>query len=393
MNGRSERRAILRLAKAKWDGLVKRMTGKISSLMALAAGKLPKELLEDFCNVETGLFPKSGEITLDCDCPDGAVCCKHVAAVLYGIGARLDAEPELFFTLRGVDPQSIISSEAVVDTLTADASSELASSDLGDVFGISLDAEVPSEIEEVPAEKQSPTPKLRPRYQEKMAVATDPDTPTIFKETRKRLGLTQTEFAKRLGTNQATISAIERGGKNLRAAKLLDRVKMLAAEAKNDGVAKVSFRTAARKDVALVLEFIRELADYEHMLDEVVATPELLEKWIFGERKAEVIFALEGEREVGFALFFHNFSTFLGRAGIYLEDLYVRPECRGKGYGKALLKELARIAVERGCGRLEWWCLDWNRPSIDFYLSLGAEPMKDWTVYRIAGETLKKLAK
>ena len=155
----------------------------------------------------------------------------------------------------------------------------------------------------------------------------------------------------------------------------------------------VSFRTAERKDVALILEFIRELADYEKMLDEVVATPELLEKWIFDERKAEVIFALEGEREVGFALFFHNFSTFLGRAGIYLEDLYVRPECRGKGYGKALLKELARIAVERGCGRLEWWCLDWNRPSIDFYLSLGAEPMKDWTVYRIAGETLKKLAK
>ena len=153
----------------------------------------------------------------------------------------------------------------------------------------------------------------------------------------------------------------------------------------------VSFRTAERKDVALILEFIRELADYEKMLDEVVATPELLEKWIFDERKAEVIFALEGEREVGFALFFHNFSTFLGRAGIYLEDLYVRPECRGKGYGKALLKELARIAVERGCGRLEWWCLDWNRPSIDFYLSLGAEPMKDWTVYRIAGETLKKL--
>ena len=158
-------------------------------------------------------------------------------------------------------------------------------------------------------------------------------------------------------------------------------------------LSKVAFRTAERKDVALILEFIRELADYEKMLNEVVATPELLEKWIFDERKAEVIFALEGGREVGFALFFHNFSTFLGRAGIYLEDLYVRPECRGKGYGKALLKELARIAVERGCGRLEWWCLDWNRPSIDFYLSLGAEPMKDWTVYRIAGETLKKLAK
>ena len=129
------------------------------------------------------------------------------------------------------------------------------------------------------------------------------------------------------------------------------------------------------------------------MLDEVVATPELLEKWIFDERKAEVVFVLEGEKEVGFALFFHNFSTFLGRAGIYLEDLYVRPGCRGKGYGKELLKELARIAVERGCGRLEWWCLDWNHPSIDFYLYLDAEPMKDWTVYRIAGETLTKLAR
>ena len=156
---------------------------------------------------------------------------------------------------------------------------------------------------------------------------------------------------------------------------------------------EVAFRKAGREDVALILEFIRELADYEKMLNEVVATPELLEKWTFDERKAEVIFALEDGKEVGFALFFHNFSTFLGRAGIYLEDLYVRPEFRGKGYGRALLKELARIAVERGCGRLEWWCLDWNQPSIDFYLSLGAEPMKDWTVYRIAGETLQKLAK
>ena len=95
---------------------------------------------------------------------------------------------------------------------------------------------------------------------------------------------------------------------------------------------------------------------------------------------------------IGFALFFHNFSTFLGRAGIYLEDLYVMPAFRGKGYGKALLRELARIAVERGCGRLEWWCLDWNKASIGFYLSLGAEPMKDWTVYRITGDNLCKLA-
>ena len=219
---------IKTMPKEKWDDLVKRTTGKISSLMALAAGKLPKELLADFCNVETGLFPKSGEIKLSCDCPDGAVCCKHVAAVLYGIGARLDAEPELFFTLRGVDPQSIISAETVVDTLTADVSSELASSDLGDVFGIALDAEVAQETVEVPVAKRSPTPKLRPRLPESTAVAADPNVQALFKETRKRLGLTQTEFAKILGTNQTTISAIERGGKSVRAAMLLDRVKKLA---------------------------------------------------------------------------------------------------------------------------------------------------------------------
>lgn len=140
------------------------------------------------------------------------------------------------------------------------------------------------------------------------------------------------------------------------------------------------------------MQFIKELADYEKMLDEVVADEATLEEWIFNRQKAEVIFALENGKEVGFALFFHNFSTFLGRAGIYLEDLYVRPEYRGRGYGKAILKKLAAIAVERGCGRLEWWCLDWNKPSIDFYLSLGAEAMDDWTVYRIAGETLRKLA-
>ena len=152
------------------------------------------------------------------------------------------------------------------------------------------------------------------------------------------------------------------------------------------------FRTAERNDVGLILQFIRELADYEKMLDEVVADAATLEEWLFDKQKAEVIFVLEDDEEVGFALFFHNFSTFLGRAGIYLEDLYVRPEHRGKGYGKALLKKLASIAVERGCGRLEWWCLDWNKPSIDFYLSLGAEPMSDWTVYRIAGDTLTQLA-
>ena len=155
---------------------------------------------------------------------------------------------------------------------------------------------------------------------------------------------------------------------------------------------QIQFRYAEEKDAALILQFIKDLAKYENMLDEVVATEELLIEWIFKKEKAEVIFVLEENQEVGFALFFHNFSTFLGRAGIYLEDLYVKPEYRGKGYGKALLKKLAQIAVERGCGRLEWWCLDWNKPSIDFYLSLGAEPMEDWTVYRIAGESLNKLA-
>ena len=155
----------------------------------------------------------------------------------------------------------------------------------------------------------------------------------------------------------------------------------------------VAFRYAERKDIAQILQFIKELANYEKTLDQVVADEAALEEWLFDKQKAEVIFALEDGKEVGFALFFHNFSTFLGRAGIYLEDLYVRPECRGKGYGKALLKKLAAIAVERGCGRLEWWCLDWNKPSIAFYLSLGAEPMLGWTVYRIAGDTLQELAK
>ena len=152
-----------------------------------------------------------------------------------------------------------------------------------------------------------------------------------------------------------------------------------------------SFRFARREDSPLILSFIKGLAAYEKMENEVVADEALLEEWLFDKRAAEVIFALEDGREVGFALFFHNFSTFLGRAGVYLEDLYVLPEYRGHGHGKGLLKKLAQIAVERGCGRLEWWCLDWNRPSIDFYLSLGAEPMGDWTTYRIAGDALRKM--
>lgn len=156
---------------------------------------------------------------------------------------------------------------------------------------------------------------------------------------------------------------------------------------------EVRFTFAERKDVPVILEFIKALAEYEHMSGEVVADVVTLEHWLFDEKKAEVIFAVEDGVKVGFALFFHNFSTFLGRAGIYLEDLFVKPEYRGKGYGKALLTELARIAVDRGCGRLEWWCLDWNEPSIEFYKSMGAEPMDEWTVYRIAGERLSQLGK
>ncbi|MBQ7320722.1 MAG: GNAT family N-acetyltransferase [Clostridia bacterium] len=154
-----------------------------------------------------------------------------------------------------------------------------------------------------------------------------------------------------------------------------------------------SIREAVREDVPQILQFIRQLAEYEHLEKEVVATEALLEEWLFDEQKAEVLIAQQGTTPVGFALYFHNFSTFLGRAGIYLEDLFVLQEYRGRGYGKALLRRLAQIALERGCGRLEWSCLDWNQPSIDFYRSLGAVPMSDWTVYRLTGETLDQMAK
>ena len=158
-------------------------------------------------------------------------------------------------------------------------------------------------------------------------------------------------------------------------------------------MSNTEIRFATKDDVGLILDFIKSLAEYEKMSDQVVATKELLNEWIFEKNKAEVIFALENGKEVGFALFFHNFSTFLGRAGIYLEDLFVMPEYRGKGHGKSLIKELAKITVERGCGRLEWTCLDWNKPSIDFYLSLGAIPMEEWTIYRLTGDNLTKFAK
>ena len=151
-------------------------------------------------------------------------------------------------------------------------------------------------------------------------------------------------------------------------------------------------RTASVEDCGRILQMIRALARYEKMEDQVVATEDLLREWIFEKKKAEVLFATEDGREVGFALFFHHFSTFLGRAGIYLEDLYVMPEYRGKGHGKAPLKRLAQITLERGCGRLDWQCLNWNERSIAFYRSLGAEALDDWTGYRLRGKTLEEMA-
>ena len=143
----------------------------------------------------------------------------------------------------------------------------------------------------------------------------------------------------------------------------------------------------------LILTLIGELAEYERLSHEVVATEDTLQEWLFGEKPvADVLIAEEGAEVVGFALFFHTFSTFLGRPGIYLEDLYVRPAFRGRGVGKTMLMHLARLAKERGCGRLEWSVLDWNEPSIRFYESLGAVAMDDWTVYRMTGEALEKLA-
>lgn len=154
----------------------------------------------------------------------------------------------------------------------------------------------------------------------------------------------------------------------------------------------MDIRIATKEDAALVLSFIRELAEYEKMLDEVAATEQTVREWVFDKGSAEVVFLLENGKEVGFALYFHNFSTFVGRSGLYLEDLYVKPAYRGKGYGKALLQYLAKLAVERGCGRFEWCCLDWNAPSIAFYRSLGARPMDEWTIYRVDGKALLRLA-
>jgi GNAT superfamily N-acetyltransferase len=154
----------------------------------------------------------------------------------------------------------------------------------------------------------------------------------------------------------------------------------------------VTLRLAKEEDLSLILRFIKELADYEKLLHEVVATEEILRESLFERRAAEVVIAEYKDEPVGFALFFHNFSTFLGRPGLYLEDLYVRPEMRGKGIGKLLLSYLAKLALERGCGRFEWWCLDWNKSSIDFYKSIGAIPMDEWTVYRVCDKALEDLA-
>lgn len=155
---------------------------------------------------------------------------------------------------------------------------------------------------------------------------------------------------------------------------------------------KVVIRKAVREDAALILEFIKGIARYEKMENEVEATVEMLEEQLFDKGRAEVIFAMEKDKEVGFALFFHNFSTFVGRAGLYLEDLYVYPEYRGKGYGKALFMELVNIASERRCGRMEWVCLNWNTPSIEFYRSLGAVPLDEWTTYRLDEKGIERLA-
>jgi GNAT superfamily N-acetyltransferase len=155
----------------------------------------------------------------------------------------------------------------------------------------------------------------------------------------------------------------------------------------------ISIRQAREQDVPTILGFIRELAEYEKLSHEVVATEAMLRQHLFGARPvAEVLIAELDTKAVGFALFFHNFSTFLGRPGIYLEDLYVQPHARGRGIGKAMLVRIGKLAVERGCGRVEWSVLDWNEPSIQFYRKLGAVPMSDWTVFRVTGDALTRLA-
>ena len=151
-------------------------------------------------------------------------------------------------------------------------------------------------------------------------------------------------------------------------------------------------RPAVPADVPEILSLIKGLAEYEHLLHEFVATDELMQRWLFQEKKAEVVMGEADGKPVGFALFFTSFSTFLSKPGIYLEDLFVRPHARGNGFGKKMLSHLAKLVVEREYGRLEWACLDWNEPSIKFYLSLDAKPMTEWTTYRLTGEPLERLA-
>jgi len=158
-------------------------------------------------------------------------------------------------------------------------------------------------------------------------------------------------------------------------------------------MSNIEFRPAERADAGLILGFIKELAAYERMENDVVATEELLSEWLFDKQAAEVMFAIVEGKEVGFALYFTNFSTFLGRAGLYLEDIYITPEYRRRGIGTAMFKRLAQIAVKQGYGRFEWACLDWNTPSIEFYEKLGAEPMSEWTTHRLSRDTLLKIAK
>ena len=153
-------------------------------------------------------------------------------------------------------------------------------------------------------------------------------------------------------------------------------------------MSELTFKIAERKDSGLILEYIKKLADYEKRLDEVIATEDAIEKWVFDEKQEEVIFALVDGTPVGFALYFLSFSTYIGNVNMHLEDLFVDPEHRGKGYGKALLKELGKIVIDRKYGRFEWTCLSWNKPSIDFYLSIGAEK-KDWNIFHFTGDALK----
>lgn len=157
-------------------------------------------------------------------------------------------------------------------------------------------------------------------------------------------------------------------------------------------VSNFKIRFAEKEDTKLILDFIKELANYEKLLNEVVATEEILFDSLFVQKKAEVIIGEYDGKPVGFALFFHNFSTFLGKPGIYLEDLYIKPEMRGKGLGKVFLSYLGKLALERNCGRLEWWCIDWNEPSIEFYKGMGAKAMDEWTVYRVDNVALSNLA-